>query len=357
MSLLSHDELKELICRGVIENVASTDQVNSASIDIRLGPRLLIETQAGEWSEKSVIDKDSLEADEVILEEGHVYSLKPGEFVLGHSIELFNLPRNISAEYKLKSSMARLGLEHLNAGWCLSGDTKITLLNGTEQTIESLVGKTFLVYSIDNEGKIVPGLVSKVFETKKVTHLIEITLDNKQSFKCTPEHKVMLRDGSFLEADKLILGQSLMPLYKKINQERELVLVTEIKQITYLDPVSVYDLIVENHHNFALSCGIFVHNCDAGWHSSVLTLELKNITRFHTIQLEYGMRVGQVVFFEHKEVPEGMDYGSRGSYNNIPTVQGVLKLKSYPESIGEPEDACPDCGSVGKCKPGCPTNI
>lgn len=37
------------------------------------------------------------------------------------SAEVFNLPEDISAEYKLKSSMARIGLEHMNAGWCDAG--------------------------------------------------------------------------------------------------------------------------------------------------------------------------------------------------------------------------------------------
>jgi len=43
--------------------------------------------------------------------------LEPGEFCLAHTIELFNLPSDVSAEFSLKSSIARNGLEHMKAGW------------------------------------------------------------------------------------------------------------------------------------------------------------------------------------------------------------------------------------------------
>jgi deoxycytidine triphosphate deaminase len=49
------------------------------------------------------------------------YVLRPREFILGHSREEFNLPDDIAAEYKLKSSLARAGLGHALAGWCDPG--------------------------------------------------------------------------------------------------------------------------------------------------------------------------------------------------------------------------------------------
>ena len=108
------------------------------------------------------------------------YVLLPGDFILAASVEIFNLPNNISAEYKLKSSMARIGLEHLNAGWC-----------------------------------------------------------------------------------------------------------------------------------------------DAGWNRSCLTLELKNMTRHHSIELNYKDPIGQIVFFKHTPVPNDKSYAVRGRYNGDTSVQGV----------------------------------
>ena len=179
MSLLSYTEICELIEQGVIEN-ASYDNVNSASLDIRLAPEILIE-DSSVYNNIPLIKlyrKQSLHTEKRMLP----YVLLPGYFILAASVEIFNLPNNISAEYKLKSSMARIGLEHLNAGWC-----------------------------------------------------------------------------------------------------------------------------------------------DAGWHGSCLTLELKNMTRHHAIELNYKDLIGQIVFFRHAPVPDDKSYAVRGRYNGDTSVQGVKK--------------------------------
>lgn len=62
---------------------------------------------------------------------------------------------------------------------------------------------------------------------------------------------------------------------------------------------------------------------DAGWHGSVITLELKNVSEFHSIHLLEGDWIGQVTFFHHTEVPEEQSYAKRGRYNGDETVSGV----------------------------------
>lgn len=62
---------------------------------------------------------------------------------------------------------------------------------------------------------------------------------------------------------------------------------------------------------------------DAGWHGSVITLELKNVSEFHSIHLLEGDWVGQVTFFKHTKVPEEQSYSKRGRYNGDETVSGV----------------------------------
>ncbi|MCV6900917.1 hypothetical protein OE165_28190, partial [Escherichia coli] len=64
----------------------------------------------------SLAQKDSLCMTQIDLEKEKSFLLRPGQFILAQTIEKFHLPPDISAEYKLKSSMARIGLEHLNAG-------------------------------------------------------------------------------------------------------------------------------------------------------------------------------------------------------------------------------------------------
>lgn len=122
MSLLSYTEICELLDAGVIED-ASYDCVNSASLDLHLGNVLLLEGYVGFGPDniKYLNKKSSLAVERLELGKGGVYVMAPGEFLLAHTREIFHLPNNISAEYKLKSSMARIGLNHMLAGWADAG--------------------------------------------------------------------------------------------------------------------------------------------------------------------------------------------------------------------------------------------
>ena len=53
----------------------------------------------------------------------HYYDLAPGQFCLAATAETFYLPDNIAAEFKLKSSLARAGLNHALAGFADPGWT------------------------------------------------------------------------------------------------------------------------------------------------------------------------------------------------------------------------------------------
>jgi dCTP deaminase len=126
MSLLSYTELCELVEQGVITNVRP-EQINGTSIDITVGGTFLSECLPDDgYRVLSWRDRDP---PMMLVSEGEAL-LRPGQFCLAQSQQVFNLPNDISAEYKLKSSMARTGLEHLNAGWCDPG------WNGSVLTLE-----------------------------------------------------------------------------------------------------------------------------------------------------------------------------------------------------------------------------
>lgn len=98
---------------------------------------------------------------------------------------------------------------------CLAADTRISLLSGQEVTIASLEGKTAWVYSVSSTtGEIVPGKAKNIRKTGHKT-VVRVTLDDGNYFDCTPDHRIMLRDGSYLEAGSLRENQSLMPLYRR----------------------------------------------------------------------------------------------------------------------------------------------
>jgi deoxycytidine triphosphate deaminase len=81
-----------------------------------------IERSIGSTREKTIdlANKENISTIEVQIGDDGI-ELEPGETMLASSNEIFDLPDWLAAEYKLKSSMARNFLEHLNAGWCDPG--------------------------------------------------------------------------------------------------------------------------------------------------------------------------------------------------------------------------------------------
>ena len=110
--------------------------------------------------------------------------------------------------------------EHGTQG-CFTGDTKVSLVDGRELTFLELVdeynlGKENWVYSFnETTKKIEPKRIEKAWCTKKNAQLVEVELDNGEKLRCTPNHRFMLRDGSYKEASELKENDSLMPLYRK----------------------------------------------------------------------------------------------------------------------------------------------
>lgn len=105
---------------------------------------------------------------------------------------------------------------------CLHGDTSIALLDGTHATIHELAKRTgpYWVYSYDHEKKrIVPGLATKTWKAGK-KRCVKVTLDNGKAVVASYDHPFLMRDGRYVEAEKLKLHDSLMPLYRRIGYEK-----------------------------------------------------------------------------------------------------------------------------------------
>ena len=108
---------------------------------------------------------------------------------------------------------------------CFTGDTKVKSLDGNSYSFKELVDndvKTLWTYSIDKNGDVVPSLAKNIHKIKETNKLVKITLDNGKVIKCTLDHKFMLPDLSYEEAQNLKVGQSLMPIYTKIENKHEM---------------------------------------------------------------------------------------------------------------------------------------
>lgn len=96
------------------------DLVNPASIDVLLGDHIMLEVRETPELQRHNIGSHTAQ---------DPFWLQPGEFILAETREIFNLPDMIAAQFVLKSSRAREGLEHLLAGYCDPGwhGSKLTL--------------------------------------------------------------------------------------------------------------------------------------------------------------------------------------------------------------------------------------
>jgi intein/homing endonuclease len=100
-------------------------------------------------------------------------------------------------------------------GGCFTGETRVALADGTNPTFKELSERNdaFYVYSMDKNGvSIKKARNARVTKTAK--ELVEVTLDNFQVVRCTPEHLFMTLDGEWVKAQNLTPDISIMPLYR-----------------------------------------------------------------------------------------------------------------------------------------------
>lgn len=111
--LLSYNELVGLVQDGVVES-CPLEYINGASIDVSLSD--VIFTEDGHFPH--IVDFSKREPLKLVRQlVTDYYDVVPGEFLLAATQQVFNLPPDIAMEFKLKSSTARRGLNHLSAGW------------------------------------------------------------------------------------------------------------------------------------------------------------------------------------------------------------------------------------------------
>ncbi len=194
---------------------------------------------------------------------------------------------------------------------CFTGETLVALVGEPAMSLHDLMLDcdneiTHRGYASDSAGNIVTVELQNPRITKTVKTLLIVELDTGDILECTPDHLFLLRNGTWLRADCLTRESSLMPLYRKTSETKAITAPKEMvwhnslqrwtgthrldsdstllakkqKISTKIRPVAnaeqwnhgiknvtkttreteVYDLTVDNYHNFALDSGVFVHN-------------------------------------------------------------------------------------------------
>jgi len=150
---------------------------------------------------------------------------------------------------------------------CFAGDTSIAVADGrggVDIRVLSEENKEFPVYSAKHNGKewVCEVKNAIAFKTghKKV---IKLYLSNGFDFVCTPEHLIANLDGTYTEA-KNTLGMAIHDNFNPYNYQEYTVKVIKIEDLN--ESIDVYDLTVEDNHNFYINNDVsdstcLVHNC------------------------------------------------------------------------------------------------
>lgn len=97
---------------------------------------------------------------------------------------------------------------------CLTGDTKLWTKEYGYITIKDLANKgidnEFTVLSKDAQGRTIETKAHNAHQTKVAKELIELELGNGSSIRCTPDHKFLLSNGTYKEAQYLTEEDELM---------------------------------------------------------------------------------------------------------------------------------------------------
>lgn len=131
--VLSDKELKRMIMYGTLIGPIDNEQIQPASIDLRIG-NFFLKPVPKSGDDYNAFDKQ-VDYESFVGE----YILKPHEFVLATTLELVNLPNNLTAFVEGRSSIGRMGLFVQNAGWVdpgFTGEITLELFNASEAPIK-----------------------------------------------------------------------------------------------------------------------------------------------------------------------------------------------------------------------------
>ncbi|HEY8830030.1 MAG TPA: LAGLIDADG family homing endonuclease, partial [Candidatus Limnocylindria bacterium] len=147
-------------------------------------------------------------------------------------------------------------------------------MNGEQRTFVELVemvhrGVRAEVFTVDAHRNVRIKPLRAPRLVKRNDPVVKVTLVSGAEIVCTPDHRFMLRDGTYREAGKLKAKDQLMPFARTAIPERlhrtgAFPIPASLSQtVTSVAPAGradVYDLTVDVTANFALAAGVFVHN-------------------------------------------------------------------------------------------------
>ena len=221
---------------------------------------------------------------------------------------------------------------------CFTGDTQIMLVSTKIYSIKELAdGHEFIVFSCTPDGHIKAASATAKL-TRRNAPLVKVTFDNGKTIKCTPDHKFMLRDGSYKQICDIPIGTPLMNFSPPLSDEYVGVF-QSMEVLPYTE--DVYCLSVPQYNNFALEAGVFVHNCGMGAVETDLTAnDLPDNLQPLVLQFERSIPSG---------VGRGRNLESKGQTDQLITKRAQTWMLTHPHNLDGrlPKTAISQLGTLG----------
>lgn len=135
---------------------------------------------------------------------------------------------------------------------CFTGDTYVLTTQGcmTFEQLHQLSEDDMpaaVCYDIAGQ-KFAEKHIRKVWVSGQTRRLVKVTLSNKTSVVCTPDHRFILEDGTNCPAKDLLGKRVVAKAYA-----RTIVEATSVEPVQQNFPVNVFDMEVDTHHNFLVA--------------------------------------------------------------------------------------------------------
>jgi len=179
---------------------------------------------------------------------------------------LVRLAQDFAARYPLVQGQGNFG--------CFTGDTKVEMYQGDPKTLAELVdmahkGLRAEVFTLDSHRNVRIKPMRAPRLVRRNDPVVKVTLESGAEILCTPDHRFMMRDGTYREAQQLKAKDQLMPFARTAIPERlhrtgafpiPASLTQKVSRVEPAGNADVYDLTVDLTQNFALNSGVCVHN-------------------------------------------------------------------------------------------------
>ncbi len=131
---------------------------------------------------------------------------------------MVRMAQDFSLRYPLVKGQGNFG--------CFTADTKVKLTDGRDLSFVELIkenkaGKRNFTFTVDENRLIQVAEIKNPRKTRINAEIMKVVLDNGEEIKCTLNHKFMLKDGNYKEAQHLESGDALMPLYFRLSNSND----------------------------------------------------------------------------------------------------------------------------------------